>query len=75
MAEVNTVIEELRLQNQSLQEQVTTIQNERDPNHLDNVKIENPQPLTDSIMNNDVPPNFKLPPLEAYNGKWGPRRM
>lgn len=48
---VNAVIYELHHQNHSLQEQVTTIQREKNPNHLDNVQIENPRSLTDSIMN------------------------
>lgn len=46
---------------------------DRDPNALDGVQIEKPQPLTDAIMNDLIPPNFEPPPLEPYDGRNDPQ--
>lgn len=52
---------------------MTIIHREIDPNHLDNVHIENPQPLTDVIMSDVVPANFKPPSLDICDGKKDPQ--
>ena len=69
MVGVNAVLDELRKQNQTLQQQVDEMKQERDPNSLDRVQVEKPQPFTNAIMNDLVPQNFKPPPLEPYDGR------
>lgn len=70
---VNAVLDELRKQNHSLQQQVDEMKQERDPNSIDGMQIDKPQPLIDVIMNDLVPPNFKPPPLESYDGRRDPQ--
>lgn len=59
-------------QNQTLQEQVMSIQRECDPNNLDNVRIENIQSMTGDILIRVNLVNFNPPPLDTYDGKRHP---
>jgi hypothetical protein len=67
-------INKLRQQNNALHASVVVIQQQQQHDHhakgeRDIDDLSNHEPLSDEILNDVVPQNFKLPPLVFFNGK------
>lgn len=74
MAQLITIVENMRQQNEFLQESVHTLHKSQNTNEdEEEEKLLDPQPLSEVIWSDQVLENFKPPPLSSFDGKSDPR--
>lgn len=72
MAQLQSIMENLRQQNESLQESVHTLQQSQNTKEEEE-ELFDPQSLPEIIGGNQVPENFKPLALSSFDGKSGPQ--
>lgn len=74
MVQLLEIMENLRQQNESLQESVHTLQQSQSTKEVeDDEELLYPQPLSEMIWDDQVVENFKPPPLPSFDGQSNPQ--